>query len=217
MLCFYEKKLIFLLITIIVLPATTLAAQSKNNTDPLAPYTTCGVGGGLEIKLVTRRPKSTEKNREVKTAKGEEKVSVVDGYRVMFGYKGVRYYFANIKIEQSDSQSYAQDKEAVINQLIHYSSTKQATKILYTEKVLLNGFEHYGIDRDVIDVGGQVGIHVIFHDSAHLIITIYFLNQEKESIFLIKKRRYNNIEEYQVIKDDFLNRYTECLKGIANQ
>lgn len=129
----------------------------------------------------------------------------------MFGYEDVRYYFANVKIEQSDAESYAQDKERVINELKHYSSTKQATKIQYHDKQVLNGFEHYGIDRDVIDVGGQVGIDVLFDDRKHLIITIYFLNQEK------KNRRFNNLEEYVALQADFLNRYTECLSVVANR
>jgi len=208
---FFKKLLIPLLIALLALPTIALASQSKDDSDPLKPYTTCEMGGELKVKDITRRPKSAEKYREVTTDKGEERVSVVEGYRVMFGYKDVRYYFANVKIEQSEAGNYAQDKEKVINQLKHYSSTKQATKIQYTDKKVLNGFEHYGIDRDVIDVGGQVGIHVLFDNTKHLIITIYLLNQEK------KKRRFNNVEEYYALKTDFLNRYTECLRGVANR
>jgi hypothetical protein len=135
-----------------------------------------------------------------------ERVSVVDGYRVMFGFKNVSYAFANIKIEQSDAQSYAEDKEKVIANLRHFSSTKQATQIIYTDKTFVNGFEHYGLDREVIDIGITVGTHVLFQDGDHLIITVYLLNQEK------KNRRFNSFEEYRVLKEDFLNRYTECLK-----
>lgn len=208
---FFGKLLTSLLIALLALPTILLASQSKDNSDPLKPYTTCEMGGDLKVKDITRRPKSAEKYREVTTDRGNERVSVVNGYRVMFGYEDVRYYFANVKIEQSDAESWAQDRERVINELKHYSSTKQATKIQYHDKQVLNGFEHYGIDRDVIDVGGQVGIHVLFDDTKHLIITIYFLNQEK------KNRRFNNLEEYFALKADFLNRYTECLSVVANR
>jgi hypothetical protein len=207
---FFGKLLTSFLIAL-ALPTILLASQSKDDSDPLKPYTTCEMGGDLKVKDITRRPKSAEKYREVTTDRGNERVSVVNGYRVMFGYEDVRYYFANVKIEQSDAESYAQDKERVINELKHYSSTKQATKIQYHDKQVLNGFEHYGIDRDVIDVGGQVGIHVLFGDTKHLIITIYFLNQEK------KNRRFNNLEEYFALQADFLNRYTECLSVVANR
>ena len=209
--CRFFGKLLTSLLIALAFPTILLASQSKDDSDPLKPYTTCEMGGDLKVKDITRRPKSAEKYREVTTDRGNERVSVVNGYRVMFGYEDVRYYFANVKIEQSDAESYAQDKERVINELKHYSSTKQATKIQYHDKQVLNGFEHYGIDRDVIDVGGQVGIQVLFDDRKHLIITIYFLNQEK------KNRRFNNLEEYFALQADFLNRYTECLSVVANR
>lgn len=214
---FYSKLLTAVLMAFLSLPAflasptVPLASQSKDDSDPLKPFTTCELGGDLKVKEVTRRPKSAEQHREVTTDKGSERVSVIDGYRVMFGYKDVAYFFANVKIEQSNAGNYAQDKERVINGQKHQSSVKQSTKLLFTEEEVLNGFEHYGIDRDVIDVGGTLGIHVLFDDAKHLIITIYILNQEK------KKRRFNNIEEYSVLKTDFLNRYSECLRGVANR
>lgn len=200
-----------LIVLLIAIPAgtTIVSSQSKTDIDPLKPYTTCQLPGDIKIKDVTRRPKSAEKYREVTTAKGRERVSVVDGYRVMFGYENVRYYFANVKIEQSDAGSYAQDKERVINDLRHAASTEQATKILLADKSILNGFEHHGIDREVIDVGGTIGIHVLFYDADHLIITIYFLNQEK------KNRRFTNINEYRALRDESLKHYTECLNRVS--
>ncbi len=201
-----------LAVILIAIPTGTTipSGQSKGETDPLTPYTTCQLPGDLKVKEVTRRPKSAQKYREVTTAKGTERVSVVDGYRVMFGYENVRYYFANVKIEQSDAGSYALDKERVINNLSHAASTERATKILFSDKTILNGFEHHGIDRDVIDVGGSVGIHLLFYDADHLIITIYFLNQEK------KHRRFGSIDEYRALRGDFLNHYTECLKRVSH-
>jgi hypothetical protein len=202
--------MIAVLSILMALPATTSANQSKNNNDPLKPYTTCKSEGDLEVRDISRGSKSAPKYREVTTAKGEHRVSVIDGYRVMFGYKDVSYYYANVKIEQSDPQSYAQDKGIVIDELKHLTSSDQASKILFADKAMLNGFEHYGIDRDAIDVGGVISIHVLFYEADNLIITIYFLNQEK------KKRRFNNVEEYRTLRDSFLNRYTECLKAAAN-
>src|SRR6266853_764786 len=95
---------------------------------------------------------------------GEEKVSVLDGYRVMFGYKNVSYNFVDVKIEQSDPSSYARDKERVINELKYLSSTKQATGNTFIGKTMLNEFEHYGLDRDKIDVGVTVGTHLLLYD-----------------------------------------------------
>ena len=195
-------------------PAMLLASQSKDDPNPLKPFTTCELGGDLKVKEVTRRPKSVAPHREVTTDEGSERVSVIDGYRVMFGFKDVRYFFANVKIEQSNAGDYAQDKERVINQLKHLlnpKSTTQWPKMLFTDKEILNGFEHYGIDLSEIDVGGSLGMHLLLDDAKQLIITVYILNQEK------KKRRFNNIEEYSALKTDFLNRYSECLRGVASR
>src|SRR5258708_6633152 len=182
------------------------------STDPLKPYTACKVPGDLKIKQVTRRT-AGDNYREVTTDKGKQKVSVLDGYRVMFAYPDLTYYFANVKIEQSAPDRYSQDKEILINEQKHYSTIKEATGMPFTDKTLINGFEHYGIDRDKIDIGGQVGIHVLFYDPAHLVVTVYFLNQSK-AVFA-NNRRFETIKQYQELRDDFLTHYSECLKRVA--
>ncbi|HKR60011.1 MAG TPA: hypothetical protein VJS64_09750, partial [Pyrinomonadaceae bacterium] len=190
-----------------------LVRSQTGSADPLKPYTTCKVPGDLKIKLVTRRTAS-DNHREVTTDKGKQKVSVVDGYRVMFAYPDLTYYFANVKIEQSAPDSYASDKEVLVNQLKHYSSIKEAHPMIFEDKTMLNGLEHYGMDRDKIDVGDQVGIHVLFYDPAHLVVTVYFLNQSK-AVFL-NNRRFESIKEYRELRDVFLNSYSECLKRVAD-
>jgi len=213
----FFKLLVGAMLIAVYVPSVNLSSQSQNKSDPLKPYTTCKLSGDLKVKEVTRRSKG-DNYRYVKTAKGSEKVSVVDGYRVMFAYSDVLYYFANVKIEQSDPASYADDKEKVINEQKYYSSTKQATGIIFTDKTMLNGFEHYGIDRDKIDVGGQVGIHLLLYDRLHLVITIYILNQDDKNVFrsIFGRRHFNDIEGYRKLKDDFLNHYSECLKNVAD-
>jgi hypothetical protein len=192
---------------------TAVVGAQQASSDPLKPYTACKVPGDLRIKEVTRR-KDANQHREVFTDKGKQKVSVVDGYRVMFAYPDLTYYFANVKIEQSAADSYARDKETLVNQLKHYTRTKEATAMIFTERMVVNGFEHYGLDRDKIDIGGQVGTHLLFFDPAHLVVTIYFLNQSK-AVFL-NNRRFENIKQYQELRDDFLTHYSECLKRVAD-
>ena len=138
----------------LLLSSPAVVAAQTGNADPLKPFTACKVPGDLKIKEVTRRSQGNN-SREVTTDNGKEKVSVVDGYRVMFAYPDLTYFFANVKIEQSDSASYAHDKELVIKELRHFSTTKEATAIVFADKTLLNGFEHYGIDRDKWKLRGQ--------------------------------------------------------------
>jgi len=210
--------LLFALMVGVLGPPSIATAQSKSNTDPLKAFTKCSSQADLKVKEVTRRPKSTEKHRYVLTASGKAKVSVIDGYRVMFGYRDLPYYFANVKLEQSEPSSYAQDKEKVVSELKYLSSTKQATGNIFSDKTMLNGFEHYGLDRDTLDVGLTVGTHLLLYDPGHLVITVYFLNQDDRrgaGSTAGNVRRFKNLDEYHQLKDDFLNRYSECLQKIA--
>ncbi|HEY6242933.1 MAG TPA: hypothetical protein VIX17_03240 [Pyrinomonadaceae bacterium] len=208
-----RSRLAIFAVALLVSSVLIVRAQSTS-TDPLKPYTTCKVSGGLKIKEVTRR-NATDNYREVSTDKGKQRVSVVAGYRVMFAYPDLTYYFANVKIEQSDPASYAADKEILVNQLKYYSSIKEAHPMIFEDKKMLNDFEHYGMDRDKIDVGDQVGIHILFYDPAQLVVTIYFLNQSKAAFF--NNRRYEDIKQYRELRDDLLNSYSECLKRVAGE
>ena len=206
-----RSRLAIFAVALLVSSVLIVRAQSTS-TDPLKPYTKCKVPGDLKIREVTRR-NNTNNYREIEADKGKQKVSVVAGYRVMFAYPDLPYYFANVKIEQSDPDSYAADKEILVNQLKYYSTIKEAHPMLFEDKKMLNDFEHYGIDRDKIDVGAQVGVHILFYDPAHLVVTIYFLNQSKAAFF--NNRRYEDIKGYREIRDEFLNSYSECLKRVA--
>lgn len=208
----FDSQLAIFAIAVLLSSLLIVRAQSPNS-DSLKPYTTCKVPGDLKIKEVTRRT-ATGKYREVTTDNGKQKVSVVDGYRVMFAYPDLTYYFANVKIEQSAPDNYSSDKEVLVNQLKHYSTIKEATPMIFEDKTMLNGFEHFGVDRNKIDVGDQVGIHVLFYDSAHLVVTIYLLNQSK-AVFL-NNRRFETIKQYRELRDDFLNSYSECLKRVSD-
>lgn len=198
---------------LVLLCSLAIVSAQSGNADSLKPYTTCKVPGDLKIKQVTRRT-AGDNYRQVTTDNGKQKVSVVDGYRVMFAYPDLTYYFTNVKIEQTAPDSYAADKEILVNELKHYSSMKEATAMIFTDKTILNGFEHYGMDRDKIDVGGQVAIHVLFYDPAHLVVKIYFLNQSK-AVFL-NNRRFETIKQFRELRDEFLNSYSECLKRVAD-
>lgn len=199
-------------IVLSTLPLVVFAQGTK--TDPLKPYTKCKADGDMKIREIDRLPEKAKRFREVETEKGKEKVSLLDGYRVMFAFPDLPYYYANVKIEQSAADSYEQDKAILVNQLKFYTATKQATKIIFSDKTTLNGFEHYGVDRDKIDIGGTVGTHVLFYDSDQLVVTIYFLNQSKAALF--NKRRFETIEEYGELRDKFLNSYSQCLKTVAD-
>lgn len=206
---FIKLTLTSLILSLVVVTPFVRATQTNDKSDPLRRYTTCKIADDLSHRHVNR-VEYPGKYREV----GKQgRVSVVDAYRITFGYADAPYDLVNVKVEQSHPHDYAQDKERVVKELKHLSSTAQATKIEFADKVVLHGYEHYGIDRDVIDAGIVVGTHVLFDDAEHLIITIYFLNHDKK----MKKRRFNDVEAYRLFKTDALDGYAECLRKVANQ
>ena len=173
----------------------------------MKPYLSCTFDDGLGIVQSDRR-KSTEPYRMVDNSSGKQKVSVLDGYRVMFAYPGTAYFFGNAKVEQSNPQDYQRDKLSVIDEMKWLANgAKSITKNIYRDRHNYNGYESYGFDRDVIDKGAVLGVHVLFSDDDQKIITVYLLNQGK------KNRRFNSIEEYQVLRDHFLDRYSACIKN----
>src|SRR5258708_39779968 len=99
-----------LTLAVVLISASMLTVRSQSNADPLKPYTTCKLPGDLKVKEIRRRNPG-DNYREVVTGNGKEKVSVIDGYRVMFAYSDLTYYFANVKIDQSSPDSWTQDKE----------------------------------------------------------------------------------------------------------
>ena len=179
------------------------AAQTTSRDDSLKPYTSCRFEDDLKVVQVDRLPKGVT-FRTVTTSSGEKKVSLADGYRVMVAYPKADF-FANIKAEESNPDDYAKDKETVTEGLkwaIAHSKEMESQEPL---KVSYNGFEGYAMNRKSL-VGNTLGITVLFSDAEHHIITIYFLNENP------KKRKFQTIEEWRTLRDNFLNRYTSCVK-----
>lgn len=177
--------------------------QSAKRDESLKPFTSCRFESGLKIVQVDRLPKDV-KSRPVKTSKGEKVVSLADGYRVMVSYNDKRDWFANIKAEKSFDAEYEQDKELVIENLKWAASTTNELESPEPVKVSINGHEGYGTSKQELK-GNMLGIYVFFSDADRTITTIYFINQNAN------RKRYQSIEEWRTIRDEFLNTYTTCI------
>jgi hypothetical protein len=132
-------------------------------------------------------------------------VSVENGYRLMYAFRDAGYYFANVKIERSDSGEYMRDKEVIARYM--RAGDERAS---FQEPRLLNGLEVIGLEKDTIDIGGVIGMYTAFLDRGYLVVTAYLLNQEK------KKRRFNTIEEYRALRDRFLDDLTACVASAVH-
>ena len=183
------------------------AIAQSGSSDSLKPYLSCKFDDGLKIVETSRHRqwKSPDKFRPVKINGAEERVSVVDGYRVMLAYPNT-YYFANVKAEQSDPQSYTKDKETLIKQMQQLTSTSKEMETAEPIKVTYRDFEGYGLNRKTI-LGDILGMYVLFSNTNRQVVTIYFLNQPAE------KRKFQTIEEYRTLRDRFLDKYTSCIQS----
>jgi hypothetical protein len=186
-------------------PGPRLFAQSSKRDDSLKPFTTCELDNGLRIVQIDRLPKNV-KSRTVTTSKGDQAISLADGYRVMVAYNDDRDWFANIKAEKSITTEYEQDKELVIEGLKWAASTSKDLESQEPVKVSVGEYEGYGTSKRTL-VGNMLGIYVLFSDANHTITTLYFINQNP------KRKRFQTIEEWRVLRDEFLKTYTTCLKN----
>ena len=180
-------------------------AQSPEKDDSLKPFTSCDLGNGLRIVEVDRLPKNV-KSRTVKTSKGNQKISLADGYRVMVAYNEDKDWFANIKAEKSIAAEYERDKEGVVENLKWAASTSKELESQEPVKISFGEFEGYGTSKRTL-TGDMLGIYVLFSDADRTIITLYFINQNS------KRKRFQTIEEWRVVRDEFLKTYTTCLKN----
>ena len=189
-------------------PARTVG-QSAKRDDSLKPFTSCSLESGLRIVQVDRLPKDV-KSRKVETSKGDQKISLADGYRVMVAYNDKKDWFANIKAEKSVDADYERDKEGVIENLKWAASTTKELEHPEPVKVSINGHEGYGTSKRQLG-GDMLGIYVFFSDADRTILTIYFINQN------VNRPRYQSIEEWRTIRDEFLNTYTTCINNARAQ
>jgi hypothetical protein len=185
--------------------ASKAFAQSAERDDSLKPYTSCIFESGLRIAQLDRLPKKT-KFRTVETSKGDQKISLADGYRVMIAYNEHRDWFANIKTEKSLPGQYERDKEGVIENLKYAAAGTTDLQAQEPVKVSFNGYEGYGTSKREL-TGNILGMYLLFSDAERTITTIYFINHNA------KRKRFQTIEEWQTVRDEFLNTYTTCINN----
>jgi hypothetical protein len=180
-------------------------AQSSERDDSLKPFTSCDLNNGLKIVQVDRLPKNV-KSRKVETSKGDQKISLADGYRVMVAYNEDKDWFANIKAEKSVTTEYERDKENVVENLKWAASTSKELESQEPVKISFGEFEGYATSKRTL-TGNMLGIYVLFSDADRTITTFYFINQNA------KRKRFQTIEEWQTVRDEFLKTYTGCVKN----
>ena len=146
---------------------------------------------GLEWDDVNQREKGTD-YRTIQTLNGEEKISVVEGFRVMYKYKNSEH-FVKMQVDQSKSDEYENDKSKLINFIYQRLNNE-----IVVQHLTYNNNEYYYRSANNLKYSPNIGMAIVFYPEEQIIITIYFLNQEAEN------RSFQTIEEFNILKDNFI-------------
>ena len=177
-----------------------LAAQAVPESAALVPYASCQFSDGLQV-VETDPLASGITSRDVDTDSGPRRIDMKAGVRVMFAYPDTDFY-ANVKAELLPAANYPELKQFLLDNLQHLAQGNVMNSALHSP---MNGFEAHGLDREKLE-GGVLGIYLLFDNSAHVVTTIYFLNQEPQN------RKFQTIAEYRQLRDRFLVSYSACVR-----
>ena len=177
-------------------PPRQLVSDAK-----LQPYVHCdGFAEGVRGVTQDRRPQTAEPWREVGFGGNSQRVSVIDGYRVMYSYSRT-YPFANLKAERSDPSKYLEDKEIVTSYFADIAKADGNSDLVNFSG---QGFSGQTLTKREL-TGTTLGITQVLWDEDSIIVTIYFLNQAPEN------RRFKTYEEFISLRDSFIRGYIECV------
>ena len=162
----------------------------------------CNWSDKLVAGPVTKLPDAL-KIRAVQIANGNSaQISVVEGYRFPLAEEG-KEIFANIKVEQSESERFETDRDAVVANLRWVLSTSKGMETPEPLLVSFSGFEGPMINRSTL-TGSTLALISLFHEKEKLIFTIYLENAPPE------KRSFATKDEWNVMRDRFLIALTGC-------
>lgn len=192
------------ILKIVAIPCLCIAAPcaaAQAASSALQPYTSCRFSDGLQIVDITPLGPGIT-SREVETDSGPREVDLEAGVRVMFAYPDTDFY-ANVKAELLPSGEYPQLKRYLLANFDHLAHGNKVNTALRSP---LNGFEVHGLDREKLE-GGVLGVYLLFDNSAHIVTTVYLLNQEPQA------RKFQTLGEYGELRDQFLDAYAACIRG----
>jgi len=198
--------------SLLAAPALCTAADTPSPTRPehaakLQRYIYCdGFADGVRGVMLDHRPPNAEKWREVGVGDRRERVSVVDGYRIIYSHPRT-FAFAKLEVERSDPLKYSEDRRIVT----HYLEDMAARD----GNVTLTSFADRGFDGRTVTkkaLGGTtIALTQIFSDQDAVIVTIFFLNQ------LPEYRKFQTYEEFIALRDSFIHGYLDCVAGNAQR
>src|SRR5919198_5165070 len=166
----------------------------------LEPYIRCdGFAGGVRAVTLDRRPVEAPQWRTVELLGKSERVSVIDGYLLMYSYPRM-LPFARLNAERSEPRSYEADKRTLTE---YFAGIAHADDNTALSAFSIGGFAIQSLSKKALG-GTTLGITQLLSDADGVIVTIYFLNQVQEL------RQFGSYEEFVRLRDEFVRGYAEC-------
>jgi hypothetical protein len=209
--CRYRMRTLYLA-TGVLLITMSLSGQSTPGAPParlrtddsaLHDYESCTFDDGLQIVKVDSLPPGTQE-RSVDTKSGPKTIRMLAGRRVLFAYGIGGDFFANVKPEILPDDTWAVEKQTLLDSLDTMLSSSHDTLPDSTFPREVHGLEVRGFNRTSLH-GGTLGFYLIFDDTRHIATSVYLLNQEPLT------RRFQTIEQYRQLSSRFLKTYTNCI------
>lgn len=204
------RKLAYVSAFLIIAGCSTMKTVSileyleTQNKSKLKPYIQCKCNDSLHIVDISKRGDEGPHNRIM----NNDTISVTEGYRVIYAFNSLKYPFARVMVERSDSMQYEKDKIKIKAEAIRLS--KSATNTPFFDSTIAT-YEIIGFERDTIDKGSVIGNYIIFSNSDKAIVTIYFHNQGAEN------RVYNNISDFRILREEFIRKHIDCMKNKTHE
>ena len=173
----------------------------QENTLKLRPYIHCdGFADGVRGVALERRPQTADPWREAEFGGKSQRVSVVDGYRVMYSYPR-KFGFATLRAERSGPSKYSGDKQIVKMILAEMAKADGGTELV---DFFDRGFSGQTLTKKELS-GSTLGMTQMFSDEDSVIVTIYFHNVVPEM------RKFQTHQEFVSLRDSFIRGYIECV------
>lgn len=138
--------------------------------------------------------------RDVRTANGPARVSVVDGYRLMV-YRDSTEPLVNLKLERSADGQFAADRAAIASQMAA-ASAKSAVRV---ENSTREGIDIVAINNPALGTPGVISMVTLFDAATATIATAYILNQAPAV------REYKDQAAYDALRDRFVTALAVCM------
>ncbi|MFC4161123.1 hypothetical protein [Chitinimonas lacunae] len=180
------------------------AAAAERSGDPLRPLLDCRYRDGFAAVDRARLPEKV-RERSVVTELGPKNVSLLDGYRAVLAYPSAAY-FANLKIERSQPERYAADKEAILSSMRRMAFGDPHNPLQLRNETRA-GIEIHGLDQPDLSAAGPIALYSLFDDQRQWITTIFFLNQKPGS----GGQAFRNLEQFRQQRDRMIEDYLGCM------